>query len=202
MAAPAFGLLCCGRPIQTDYQTIDDARIVFTVNEVNTVKHIVVFLTGSITLPQGHGAAIYFLWPNEEGQVSSKYLGHLTNEKPSAMFRLSRFHHATPSAGQEAFMAGLPSPLSSAAQIGISLEPIDTINGYSSDPSQSTETHAEFTQYAAENLFNFVSSFAKPISSVCPGVASSESVVPLSAVQQWFTKFSERLKIDPNFWKN
>lgn len=68
--------------------------------------------------------------------------------------------------------------VSHVAQIGISIEPLEQINQQTPSIGPSVENFAAYTLKTAENLFNYVSSFAK----VIPG--SNESVVPLSSIQQ------------------
>lgn len=68
--------------------------------------------------------------------------------------------------------------ISTVAQIGISVEPLDQINQQTPSIGPSVENFAAFTLKTAENLVNFVTSYAKNI----PGTA--EAVVPVSAIQQ------------------
>lgn len=87
-----------------------------------------------------------------------------------------------------------------AAHIGISLEPLIELSGQTpavdstSAPSKIDEC-AQFTSFAAQNLFNFAAGFAQEI----PG--SSEAYVPLSAIQRWYQTIQRKLSLDPNFWK-
>jgi hypothetical protein len=46
----------------------------------------VVFLLGTIPFDPGYAATVHFLWPG--GENGWKLLGMLSNEKPSAIFRL------------------------------------------------------------------------------------------------------------------
>ncbi|KAL9698516.1 hypothetical protein quinque_001957 [Culex quinquefasciatus] len=55
-------------------------------------------------------------------------------------------------------------------------------------------------QKMIQNFFNFVSSFGDPKSQMVPN--PSETFVPLSTVQTWFTNFERRLQQNPNFWKS
>lgn len=68
--------------------------------------------------------------------------------------------------------------ISTVAQIGISVEPLDQINQQTPSIGPAMENFAAFTLKTAENLVNYVTSFAKNI----PGTA--EAVVPVSAIQQ------------------
>ena len=88
------------------------------------------------------------------------------------------------------------------AMVGISVEPIMTLEGHT--PAAQTEaakvsTFMEFGQKMVENLFNFASSFA--VSGGEMRGRSGESFVPFSCLQQWYQNFERRLQHDPNFWR-
>ena len=51
-----------------------------------------------------------------------------------------------------------------------------------------------------ESLLNYTASFA--ISGDEARLKSSETYVPFSAVQNWFTNFERRLQQNPTFWKH
>jgi len=86
--------------------------------------------------------------------------------------------------------------VSHVAQIGISIEPLSQINQQLPSSNQLVENFASFTTKTAESLFNYVSSFAKYI----PG--TNEQAVPLSAIQSWYTNYSRKLELNPNFWRS
>ncbi|XP_033638392.1 protein OPI10 homolog [Asterias rubens] len=76
------------RYVQTDMQQIDDTHVLFNIFNAATINHIVVFLTGTGAFPEGMGGAIYFSWPSPEGEMVWMFLGFITNEKPSAIFKV------------------------------------------------------------------------------------------------------------------
>ena len=54
-----------------------------------------VFLTGQTPFPEGTGGAVYMAWPPKDGVAAAggpawQFLGVVTNEKPSAIFKVSR----------------------------------------------------------------------------------------------------------------
>ena len=69
-------------------QQIDDTHVLFNIFNAATINHIVVFLTGTGAFPEGMGGAIYFSWPSPEGEMVWMFLGFITNEKPSAIFKV------------------------------------------------------------------------------------------------------------------
>ncbi|CAH1763207.1 20392_t:CDS:2 [Entrophospora sp. SA101] len=84
-----FGCIVAGRLIQTNLQQVDVNKYIFELPDAANINHIVVFLLGTISFDPGYAATVHFLWPGSEG--GWKLLGMLSNEKPSAIFRLRGF---------------------------------------------------------------------------------------------------------------
>ena len=124
-------------PIQTDAN-----KFVFNIASPELVNHFVVFLLGTQPLDQGYGAAVYVCWPASEGDISwslagmprafknnscdassSSAAGFISNEKPSAIFRLGK-NRADQSSGT-AFAA--PTLQTGYVQVGVSIEPLDLL---------------------------------------------------------------------------
>lgn len=106
---------------------------------------------------------------------------------------------------------GFSQPIvSHVAQIGISIEPEAAILQLASDPSVNTETSGasqmskfeEFTNKAAENLFNYCSSFANNAVYFAsnPNMAGQQ-YIPMATINEWFQRFMRNLKQNPNFWR-
>ena len=74
--------------VQTQAQQVDETHCVFSIDNAASVNHIVIFLTGTIPFPDGMGGAVHFSWPRPEGH-QWQYLGYISNEKPSAIFKIS-----------------------------------------------------------------------------------------------------------------
>ena len=157
----------------------------------------------SYSLSTGTGGSVYFSWPDPNAPQSWQYLGFISNDKPSAVFRLTKLRDSlNGKTGGDASASLLnnfafnQTHVSHVAQIGISIEPLTEINQQLPSSNPLVENFATFTMKTAENLFNYVSSFAKNI----PG--TNEQVVPLMAIQSWFTNYSRKLELNPNFWRN
>ncbi|CAI2179561.1 7162_t:CDS:2 [Funneliformis geosporum] len=128
-----FGCIVAGRLIQTNLQQVDVNKYIFELPDAATVNHIVVFLLGTIPFDPGYAATVHFLWPGSES--GWKLLGMLSNDKPSAIFRLRGT--IIPSSGQNPTFGtrlitsgaiSLDSNVSSVtATLGISIEPISVI---------------------------------------------------------------------------
>ncbi len=126
-------------------------RFVFPLAEPQLIHHVVVFLLGTVPLDPAYGVSVYLCWANPE--PCWKYLGYLSNDKPSAIFKIN-FAKTVSDPGANPF--GLPLPAAAAgdgagfggvgsagagagagalgfaspavsAQIGLSIEPLAAI---------------------------------------------------------------------------
>ena len=128
-------------------------------------------------------------WPPKDGGGAEgpawQFLGVVTNDKPSAIFKVSRVggggnkHHGFTSAPAYQQMASG----ASTAQIGISVESMDALSGLAASASSATEASSvssaqEFSQKVIESLLNYASSFA--LSPDQARLRTSETFVPFS----------------------
>jgi hypothetical protein len=120
-----FGCIAAGRPVQTNLVQVDSSKYVFELSHAETINHLVIFLVGE-QFPQGYGATVHFLWPQQQNPQWS-FLGILTNEKPSAIFKLGQksLNKSSEMLLDEdpAFVA----TTTAVAQLGISIEPIQNV---------------------------------------------------------------------------
>lgn len=126
------------------------------MTQVDTIQHLTVFLTQP--LPPDAGCTVHFMLPllNQPW----KFLGILTNEKPSATFKLGNMQS------------------SPAAQLGLSIEPLASVIGQqqlnqqqqqqnklklltssSSGAAEEQNTTKEIASKLLESLYNHVMSF-------------------------------------------
>lgn len=211
-----FGLLISGRLVDTGFREVDATHAVIDVLDADNFNHVVVFLTGQQPFPDGTGGAVYFCWPPSHPEQANsepawQYLGMISNQKPSAIFKISKLKTKTvnPNIGMSfSGNTGIQQSVIN-AQLGISIESFSTLENLASSASAaSTETSPassvpaalEFSQKMVESLLNYTASFA--ISADQARIKSNETYVPFSAVQNWFTNFERRLQQNPNFWKN
>ena len=75
--------------VQTDAQQIGPTQFVFNLTDVESIHHVVVFLTGVTPFPDGMGGGVYYCYPTPEGP-KSQLLGFIANSKPSAIFKLAK----------------------------------------------------------------------------------------------------------------
>ncbi|XP_076338912.1 protein OPI10 homolog [Tachypleus tridentatus] len=198
MNAPMFGVIVSGRLVQTDFELVEGTKFLINIPDADNVNHIVVFMTGSQPFPEGLGGAVYFSWPDPNALPSWQFLGHVSNIKPSAIFKIAKLKISETT--QHPF--GFQQQISHVAQIGISVEPLVQIQGLTPSPAagaSSVDSFSEFATKMLENFFNYASSFA--MSQTQMASKPSESFVPLSTLQQWYTNFCRRLQQNPYFWK-
>ncbi|KAI8592970.1 hypothetical protein BDZ88DRAFT_391351 [Geranomyces variabilis] len=64
---------------------LDATKYVFDLEDPESINHIVAFMTGIQAFPPGFAATVHFLWPSNP---TWQFLGILSNDKPSAIYRL------------------------------------------------------------------------------------------------------------------
>ncbi|KAL1238222.1 Protein Hikeshi [Trichinella spiralis] len=177
-----FGVLVPGRAVQTNFTQIDDTHCVFSLDDAEHVNHIIVLLTGQVAFPQGYGGAVYLCYPSSDGQQAWLYLGFVSNEKPSAIFRVTKLKSMiVPQTNVPGGFVGF-NKSSTVVQLGISVEPLTSITSLT--PS----------------FFNYALSFSANKADIVN--KADGPYVPVNVVQGWYEQFSRRLAADPNFWKN
>lgn len=193
-----FGVIVSGRLAQVDFQSVDTNKFLLTIPDADSVNHVVVFMTGTTAFPAGMGGSVYFSWPDPNSPPSWTYLGFISNEKPSAIYRITKLKTSCfgTIGDQPTGFSFLQPIVSHAAQIGISIEPLDQLDQLTPAIVANEDNFATFTIKTAESLFNYASSFAQCL----PG--SSSQVVPLSTVQQWYQNYTRKLERNPNFWRS
>ncbi|XP_072307310.1 protein Hikeshi [Eucyclogobius newberryi] len=197
-----FGCIVAGRLVQTEPVPVASDKFVFNLPDFEQVNHVVVFMLGTVPFPAGAGGAVYFSFPDPaSGGAVWQLLGFITNDKPSAIFKISGLK---PEEGG-AHPFGCMAPLTSAtvAQVGVSVEPLEQLaqqSPVSSAAVSSVDSFLQFTQKMLDSLYNFAASFAVSQAQMRPN--PSETFIPSSCVLRWYENFQRRLAQNPNFWKN
>lgn len=147
---------------------------------------------------------MYFRWPEPDLATPPVWqlLGHLTNVKPSNIYKITGLKKNPGGYNPSPF--GLnPSGIHHHAQIGISIEPLTLISTQSpsaiAEPSNTT-TFQEFAERTVQHLFNYVASFAVTQSQMTPN--PTETYIPMSALRNWFNNFTRKLELNPQFWRS
>lgn len=197
-----FGCIVAGRLVQTDPVPVAGDKFVFNLPDFEQVNHVVVFMLGTVPFPVGMGGAVYFSFPDPaSGGAVWQLLGFITNDKPSAIFKISGLKPGE--GGAHPFGGMAPNSSSTVAQVGVSVEPLQQLaqqSPVSSSAVSSVDSFLQFTQKMLDNLYNYAASFAVTQAQMVPN--PSETFIPSSCVLKWYENFQRRLAQNPNFWKN
>ncbi|XP_042244247.1 protein Hikeshi [Thunnus albacares] len=198
-----FGCLVAGRLVQTDAVQVSSDKFVFNLPDYETVNHVVVFMLGTVPFPADMGGAVYFSFPDPaSGGPVWQLLGFITNDKPSAIFKISGLKAGEGGAHPFGSMASSSSS-SSMAQVGVSVEPLQQLVQQipvSGAAVSTVDSFMQFTQKMLDSLFNFAASFAVSQRQMTPNPA--ETFIPSSCILKWYENFQRRMSQNPNFWKN
>lgn len=210
-----FGCCVAGRLLQTDLQQVDETHALFEIPAAEKVNHVCVFLLGTVPFPDGFGATVHFFWPGKGSQI----LGMLSNDKPSAIFRLrSAFSStsappsgvSTPSAFTSATFSSAPGQVT--AILGLALEPLEAIAAQlaslpqnqtpnamnitpASTPTSSLAPIAKpadpsmLAEKIAKHLFNYIAGFVPAGTNVGP-----ESTVSMGVIARWYESFIGKVR--------
>lgn len=198
--AAMFGCLVAGRLVQTAAQQVAEDKFVFDLPDYENINHVVVFMLGTVPFPEGMGGSVYFSYPDSNGVPVWQLLGFVTNGKPSAIFKISGLKSGEGSQHPFAAMNIVRTP--SVAQIGISVELLDSLaqqTPVGSAAVSSVDSFTQFTQKMLDNFYNFASSFAVSQAQMTP--SPSEMFIPANVVLKWYENFQRRLAQNPLFWK-
>ncbi|NXE10180.1 HIKES protein, partial [Lophotis ruficrista] len=179
-----FGCLVAGRLVQAAPQQVAEDKFVFDLPDYENINHVVVFMLGTIPFPDGMGGSVYFCYPDQNGMAVWQLLGFVTNEKPSAIFKISGLKSGKGS--QHPFGAMNLPQTPTVAQIGISVELLENLaqqTPVASAAVSSVDSFTEFTQKMLDNFYNFASSFAVTQAQMTPN--PSEAFIPANVVLKW-----------------
>ncbi|KAJ2743011.1 hypothetical protein GGI20_004063 [Coemansia sp. BCRC 34301] len=196
-----FGCIVAGRLVQTNLQQVDVNKYVFELPDAHSINHIVVFLLGTVPFEPGYAATAHLLWPNKSWQM----LGALSNDKPSAIFRLK----ATITPEEAARMPGVN------AELGISIEPIQAIEHQLQQMRQQQQQQQQpgasntlvvaqpgqtavqqFAERMLQSLFDYVMSFATQLDASMGGLGSGAAVqvLPVKVFEDWYNSFLRKVQ--------
>lgn len=197
-----FGCLVAGRLVQTDAAQVAADKFVFLLPDFEQVKHVAVFMLGTVPFPAGTGGAVYFSFPEPcSGAPVWQLLGFITNDKPSAIFKISGLKAGDGGAHPFGAMASPAPP--SVAQVGVSVEALDQLAQQvpvSGAAVSGVDSFLQFTQKMLDSLYNFAASFAVSQAQMTPN--PTETFIPSSCVLKWYENFQRRMSQNPNFWKS
>ncbi|KAI0711094.1 DUF775-domain-containing protein [Fomitopsis betulina] len=185
-----FGCCIAGRLLQTNLQQIDDTHAVFELPNAETINHLCVFLLGTVPFPDGYGATVHFHWPGKGFQL----LGMLSNEKPSAIFRL-RGTFSAQTSRPALFNPDAAPAADTTAILGIAIEPLSTIQAELAAlpnavarPNTALPDPTLLAERIVKHLFNYISGFmgGAPV--------TPDSVIPIAMVAKWYEIFIAKVR--------
>ncbi|KAI0301276.1 DUF775-domain-containing protein [Russula brevipes] len=196
-----FGCCVAGRLLQTNLQQIDETKAAFELPAAETINHVCVFLLGTVPFPDGYGATVHFFWPGRGFQLLGMcaFVPPLSNEKPSAIFRLRGNFVSQSSSSQAAFSNPMQATTGAGvtAVLGISIEPLpqilEQVNALPSatpKPVASPSDGAMLAEKVVKHLFNYISGFV----SGSGASLSPESVVPMNLIAKWYESFLSKVR--------
>eukprot|EP00800_Vazella_pourtalesii_P002129 TRINITY_DN11969_c0_g1_i1.p1 TRINITY_DN11969_c0_g1~~TRINITY_DN11969_c0_g1_i1.p1 ORF type:complete len:215 (+),score=28.62 TRINITY_DN11969_c0_g1_i1:97-741(+) len=198
-----FGYLAAGRLPCTQVSQVSESLFLMQLEAANSINHLCVFMTGSTPFSEGIGGSIHIGWPTAD-QVEPlwQYMGFISNEKPSAIFRITRAETGTIPGTIGNLASNIPQNLSlTTALIGISVEPIVEISNKIPVEKSLVPTidyKSQFITKMLDSFVNFALSFEVPVAAINP--MSGGQYIPSSVVKQWIEKFQTRVNLDPEFW--
>lgn len=209
-----FGCCVAGRLLQTNLEQVDETHVVFQLENSTSINHICVFLLGTVPFPPGYGATVHFHWPGKGFQllgmsmqlIATRVLNltvcflnyRLSNEKPSAIFRLRGTY--TPTTANGAFDSGMsmsPDSTDVVSVLGLSIEPLSDIElQLATLPAALVKPRPDLSQdptlmaeKIVKNLFNYVSGFAGGNGSVSPQFS-----IPMGLIAKWYEIFMSKVR--------
>ncbi|KAJ7893732.1 DUF775-domain-containing protein [Mycena olivaceomarginata] len=199
-----FGCCVAGRLLQTNLQQVDETHALFELPNAGAINHVCVFLLGTVPFPDGYGCTVHFYWPGKGFQL----LGMLSNDKPSAIFRLrggftpqqtaSATHSAFSSASASAGMGmGMQEDTPAAAEVtailGLAVEPLPAIAAQLAALPAASNAVAPLrdptllAERVVKHLFNYVSGFTG-------GSVGADVVVPMGLIVKWYESFVGKVR--------
>lgn len=177
IVSTTFGLLVAGRPVVTDFVALSEDKYLVQVPAPALVSDVALFLLPGNDFPAGSGITVMWAAPPFTEWAT---LGTLSAEVPSAVFRTGW------STNRE--LAGVD-----AVQIGLSVDPIDSVRNTSQALSSAEADRLAFVQLVARDLYRFLSSYATVTA------VGERIVMPTDAVDKWLAKFEVKYRADPHF---
>ncbi|KZW00371.1 DUF775-domain-containing protein [Exidia glandulosa HHB12029] len=181
---------------------IDETHAVFHLRDAASINHICVFLLGTVPFPPDYGATLFIYLPGKGFQLLGMYVSFgdsvliaLSNDKPSAIFRLRGTYTASSSAANTLSDAMISTSEDASCMLGISVEPLASVYAQvpptaPTMPAPTTQDPAVLAEKVVKHLFNFLSSFsANPAAPLSP-----DTSVPIGLVSKWYESFMSKLR--------
>ncbi|KAK7057381.1 DUF775-domain-containing protein [Favolaschia claudopus] len=190
-----FGCCVAGRLLQTNLQQVDETHALFELQNASAINHMCVFLLGTVFFPDGYGCTVHLYWPGRGFQL----LGSLSNDKPSAIFRLrGTFTSHQPASTMHSALSSASAMQQDAANVtailGFSVEPLADIvsqlanlSAVGKPESLGIRDPLVLAERVVKNLFNYVAGFTG-------GAVSGDVAVPMTLIMKWYESFAAKVR--------
>ena len=183
--ARPFGCIVPGLPPLTHFTAVGEQSWTAAIGFAS--ETLVMFLTGTIPVPDGQGLGVYL---SRADQGDFAYLGYLTNERASALFH--------PPASFIEVHEGVE------VIVGLTLQPLDELDnlGVRSEvcEQQRAATHLHAAQKIADDLLAYVLSYAKHVPAAMGGADNEDTVMmPASWMDHWRKRIETKMALDRLF---
>eukprot|EP00584_Thalassiosira_punctigera_P002498 CAMPEP_0172539882 /NCGR_PEP_ID=MMETSP1067-20121228/10996_1 /TAXON_ID=265564 ORGANISM="Thalassiosira punctigera, Strain Tpunct2005C2" /NCGR_SAMPLE_ID=MMETSP1067 /ASSEMBLY_ACC=CAM_ASM_000444 /LENGTH=219 /DNA_ID=CAMNT_0013325633 /DNA_START=72 /DNA_END=731 /DNA_ORIENTATION=- len=200
-----LGVIIPGGVVRTDFIPSDPSGTKFTLaltgisgKDISSVSELVFFLLPGVTLPQNHGAMLYWQivsTPASNNMSSTPFtaastttefelVGAIANHRPSGAFRTGW------STNETLGVAMNSTALTITINLGVSIEPMSSVENVG--VMQDKTTHV--AKKIATDLFNYMQSFDTG------GGGGGNMVVPKNIFERWMSRFEAKARVDPNFF--
>ncbi|GMR47964.1 hypothetical protein PMAYCL1PPCAC_18159, partial [Pristionchus mayeri] len=196
-----FGLVVAGRLVQTDFCIVSEREAVVEITDADSINHIVLFLTGVCPFPDGMSGAVYIRWPEGNGSSNWHFLGQISNDKPSVIFKVAQLKKASGSS-ENMFNNHMEEICHGSAQVGILVEKNEALEGKTAaegTAASQQSTLMEMGYKIARWVVHHAESFSV---SVPNGEGRTVEMVKLATIHEWYNMFARRFQQNPNFWRS
>ena len=177
-----FACVIPGRPLTTEFQQIDNEKMVLGLDTPQTIRDFTICLLRP-DIPQGQGVGVFYSLAPFNHWV---FVGSVTLENPTVQF------HAPWYGKLEHNCEGL--------QVGVQLMPLQELVNLNPVSSENLEEKKalESASGIAKNLFQYMASFSQTTGQYRD--LGDVVIIPTNCVDQWYGKFLRKHNRDPYFW--
>jgi type II secretory pathway pseudopilin PulG len=179
-SSPLFALLIPGRTLDTNFAQVDSNKMLIQVPQPISITELTVCMLQP-SIPADSGVAVYYALPPF---ADWQYLGFINLQYPTASFRAiwrDKIPADTPVIG-----------------IGLAVEPMSVITALPPADAKEEERTLDSAKGIAKNLYEYMASFSQNTGQYKN--LGDVLVIPTNCVDQWFSKFTHKHKLEPYFW--
>eukprot|EP01083_Nonionella_stella_P191576 708990_1 len=185
----AFAVMVPGQPLNTNCVKINGDKYVIDINNPGLISSFGITVLNPNTLPKNIGFAIYYSLNNQDFE----FVGVIHRDYPSAIFN-SPWLDIKGITGMKM------------VRIGFELKSTDFLKSLKDKSEQEAECKnnmltaikTEFAMKVAENLYNYMSSYVKPVNNG----SANMIVAPEKCLNAWHDRFKTKYIMDPKFMKS